>query len=83
MEFKDFVTLRRQEPFRPFRIMTKDGKTIDAVHPELLMVCTRYLIVGFPRLGSNLPIFETFTRVPYLDIAQVDLLDADKALQTK
>jgi len=83
MGFQDFATLRRQEPFRPFRVKTKDGQAFDAVHPDLMMACSDYVIIGFPRKGSDQPFFETFTRVNYSDIAQVEMLDADKALQTK
>ena len=83
MDSQDFVNLRRQDPFLPFRVKTKDGQAYDAVHPELLMVCRRHILIGFPRKGSDKPFFETFERVNYSDIAQIDMLDADKALQTK
>ena len=83
MDSQDFVSLKRQEPFRPFRVKTADGQAHDVVHPDLLMLCRKHMVIGFPRQGSSEPFFETFARVEYADIKQVDKLDPDKALQTK
>ena len=83
MDSQDFVQLRRQAPFRPFRVRTKEGRTFDAVHQDLLMPCSDYVIISFPRNGSDKAIFETFMRVRYADIDQLEMLDADKAQQNK
>jgi hypothetical protein len=77
---KDFVTLQRQEPFRPFRVTLTDGQTYDVIHPQLMMVGTD-LMIGFPRKGYDQPIFERHVWLPYADIKQVDMLEPERMLK--
>jgi len=79
----DFVALRRREPFLPFRVTLTDGRRYDVIHPQLMMAGGRDLFVGIPRNGSDQPIFEHQVWIPYSDIKQVDMLDADKLLKTR
>src|SRR5205085_816816 len=72
---KEFTALRRQEPFRPFRVTLTDGRIYDVVHPQLMMVGVDEITIGFPRKGSDQPFFETFTTVALADIRKVDLLE--------
>ena len=83
MDAKEFNNLRHREPFQPFRVTTKDGRAIDVVHPQLVLTLDKHVWIGIPRKGSNKPIYEHLENVNYSDIKQVDMLDADKALQTK
>jgi hypothetical protein len=79
----DFVALKHQEPFRPFRVILVDGQAYDVVHHQLMMVGVNDLMIGLPRSGSDKPYFERLVWVAYPQIKQVDMLDADKALQTR
>lgn len=83
MNSTEFNNLRHRKPFLPFRVTTKDGRTIDVVHPQLVLTLDDYVWIGIPRKGANLPIYEHLENVNYSDITQVDMLDADKALQSK
>jgi hypothetical protein len=38
----------RQQPFRPFRIVTSSGQMFDVRHPELILVGRRDVTVGAP-----------------------------------
>ena len=80
---RDIKALKRQEPFRPFRITLKDGQAYDVVHSEFVKVGVDQLLIGLPRKGRDRPIASRIVWINYPDIKQVDLLDADKALQTK
>ena len=77
---KDFVALKHQEPFRPFRVTVVDGHTYDVVHHQLMMVGVNELLIGLPHSGSNKPCFERLAWVNYPEIKQVDMLPADKAM---
>jgi hypothetical protein len=79
---RDFVALKHQEPFRPFRVTLVDGQAYDVVHQQLMMVGVNDLMIGLPRPGSNTPPFERLVWVSYPEIKQVDMLDADRTLQT-
>ena len=83
MNSREFNILRHREPFQPFRVITVDGRAVDVVHPQLVMVLKDYVCIGIPREGYNEPIFEHLENVNYSDITKVEMLDADKALQTK
>ena len=36
MTIQEIQRLRREQPFRPFRILTVDGNAYDIMHPEVL-----------------------------------------------
>jgi hypothetical protein len=36
MTIQDLQCLREEKPFKPFRILTADGRKYDVFHPELL-----------------------------------------------
>jgi hypothetical protein len=79
MDSHDFTKLKRQEPFRPFRVKTADRRNVDVLFPELLKVRDTYVWIGIPRKGSNKPIFEHFEWVNYEEITGYEVLEANKA----
>ncbi len=83
MGSRDFIALKRQEPFRPFRVTLTDGHVYDVVHSEFVKVGADEMLIGLPRQGRVRPIAQHIVWINYPDIKQVDMLDADKALQTK
>ena len=73
------TALRRQQPFRPFRIKLADGRQLDVVHPELILVGLDDVTIGFPRKNSEKPyLFEHMTTIDLSDILDVDFLEAGK-----
>ncbi len=72
---ENFVPIKRSEPFVPFRVTLANGKQYECVHPQLMMVGPRDLMIGFPRKGSSEPFFERHVWLPYSDIDKVEFLD--------
>ncbi len=36
MTIQEIQRLREEKPFKPFRVLTADGRSYDVVHPEML-----------------------------------------------
>jgi hypothetical protein len=49
----------RQQPFRPFRIIASEGLRYDIIHPDLVMVGERSVVIGFSR--PNQPTIYRYT----------------------
>ncbi len=77
MESEQLTLLRRQTPFRPFRVKLVDGRCYDVLNPELLSVGPTDVSIGFPRPGSDKPyFFERKTTVDLDDIKEIEFLEA-------
>ncbi len=50
MTIQEIQRLRDEKPFRPFRILTADGRAYDVAHPELLAQSAsgRLITIGLP-----------------------------------
>lgn len=73
------TALRRQQPFRPFMIKLADGRQLEVVHPELILVGLDDVTIGFPRKNSDKPyLSEHMTTIDLADILDVDFLEAGK-----
>ncbi len=50
MTIQEISRLREEKPFRPFRVLTADGREYDVMHPELLAQSTsgRLITIGLP-----------------------------------
>jgi len=50
MTIQEFKRLREEKPFRPFRILTADGRAYDVLHPECLAQSPsrRLILIGLP-----------------------------------
>jgi hypothetical protein len=71
-----YHTLHRQ-PFQPFRVHLKDGRTYDVLHERLAVVGIDYLSVGTPlpgELAKAWPICDMIDSVDLADIVRVEPL---------
>ncbi len=50
MTIQEIQRLRSEQPFRPFRILTADGKGYDVLHPEFMAQTPsgRFITIGLP-----------------------------------
>ena len=50
MTIQEIQRLRREQPFRPFRVLTADGKAYDVLHPEFMgqTPSGRFITIGLP-----------------------------------
>jgi hypothetical protein len=50
MTIQEIQRLRRQQPFRPFRVLTANGKSYDVLHPEFMgqTPSGRFITIGLP-----------------------------------
>jgi hypothetical protein len=39
-------------PFRPFRIVTTDGRSFEVHHPDMVIVGVHVVIIGIPEAGG-------------------------------
>jgi len=79
MRPEQLSALRRQQPFGPIRITVADGRQLDVVHPELMLVGKDDVTVGFPRKNSDKPyLFEHNTTIDLSDILRVDFLEPSR-----
>ena len=75
----DFRERIKKQPFEPFRIVTSAGREYDIRHPDLVLIGTRWVIVGRPSAKS--PEFaEQDTKISLLHVTALeDLSSASKA----
>lgn len=67
----------RARPFVPFRILLSTGQTYDILHPELVMVGKRTLIIGIT--SDPVPRYEHSVTVALLHIVRLEPLDVATA----
>ncbi len=60
----------RERPFNPVRVVTTTGRTYDIFHPDLIMVGTQFVMVGFPS-SQNPTVFDQVTRVALAHITEL------------
>jgi hypothetical protein len=50
MTIQEIQRLREEKPFRPFRVLTADGRSYDVLHPEFLgqSPSGRLIMIGLP-----------------------------------
>jgi hypothetical protein len=50
MTIQEIHRLREEKPFKPFRVLTADGREYDVVHPECLAQSPsgRLIMIGLP-----------------------------------
>lgn len=64
-----------QKPFRPFRVLVKDGRHYDILYQELAMVFRTYFWIGIPVPGQQDPFYDYAVRVDHSDIDRLEMLD--------
>jgi hypothetical protein len=68
--------LKRQRPFKPFRVHLQDGRIYEARYPNLILVSDGHITIGFPLPGDPdpEPLYDKTVSVPYWYITKVELL---------
>jgi hypothetical protein len=61
----------REKPFRPLRIIASEGLRYDIRHPDLVLVGSRDLMIGFPR-PNNPTIYDQVTRVALVHVVALE-----------
>ena len=74
---EDILNRMRQRPFSPLRIVVSEGQHFDIRHPDLVLVGTRDLTIGFPR-PDNPSIYEGQTRVALVHVVALEDLPPAK-----
>jgi hypothetical protein len=65
----------RERPFRPLRIRVSEGLQFDVHHPDLVLVGSRDLMIGFPGPG-NPSIYDRVTRVALVHVVALEDIPA-------
>jgi hypothetical protein len=60
----------RRQPFRPFRIHVSDQSHYDVVHPDLMMIGERSIVIGIP--GRRPGVYARTVYVALADIVRID-----------
>jgi len=68
---QDFRNRITQQPFEPFRIVTSAGHEYDIVHPDLVLIGTRWVIVGMPS-NKNPHFAEQETKISLLHVTAME-----------
>ena len=68
--------LLRQKPFRPFRVILRDGRTY-YVHPRMNLVADTFIKIGIPAAGRPAPIVDHTEYVRLADIDRIEDLSDD------
>jgi hypothetical protein len=63
----------RLRPFEPFRIFASNGEVFDIRSPEMIMVLTGSVIIGFPA-RTEPDTFERFTQLSLQHIVKIEPL---------
>lgn len=66
--------LLRQEPFQPFRVHLKDGRTFNVLYPDINMVTGSTFYIGIPFAGAPDPRAERLVQVDWRTIDHVESL---------
>ena len=61
----------RQQPFRPVRIVTSSGQTVDVTHPDLVLVGIRDVTVGTASRRDP-SAYDTVTRIALMHITALE-----------
>jgi hypothetical protein len=65
----------REKPFRPLRIIASEGLRFDILHPDLVFVGSRDLMIGFPG-PDNPTIYDRVVRLALVHIVALEDLPA-------
>jgi len=76
MHRSEILSLWRQRPFQPFRIVTVANESIDVWHPELMLVAGNMLTIGQPDPEGPPPLASDGVWLDFEDIKRVEPLEA-------
>jgi hypothetical protein len=64
----------KQEPFRPFRVFVKDGRTYEIRYPRMNLLAETYIKIGIPSPHYPPPTCDHTEYVRLADIERIDPL---------
>ena len=67
----DIQARLRQRPFHPLRLIVSEGLRYDIVHPDLVLVGQRDLMIGSPS-AENPTIYDRVTRVAIVHVVGME-----------
>jgi hypothetical protein len=76
MSRDELLLLWRQRPFKPFRIITVVGETIEVMHPGLMLVAGDTITIGTPDPHHPPPAADELLWLDFEHIAQAEPLDS-------
>ena len=71
----DLIKVRKDAPFRPFRIHLSDGRSLEVRHSELVLVGRRTAYVFFPSPHRPPPTFDDYQVVALRQITTLEPLE--------
>ncbi len=74
MERDKLRQLLKQEPFQPFRLYVKDGRTYEICHPRMNLLAETYINIGIPSPDLRPPICDHTEHVRLSQIDRVEML---------
>jgi hypothetical protein len=77
MTAETFREILKRTPFEPFRVVMSSGESYDIMHPEMVLVAARSLVLAIP--DSSHPEGERLAFCSYLHIAHVEMLKPSRA----
>ena len=72
-----FREILHRAPFEPFRIVMSSGESYNVMHPEMVLVSARSLVLAIP--DSSHPEGERLAFCSYIHIAHVEILKPSRA----
>jgi len=72
---RDIQNKLRARPFRPFRIYLSDGAAYDVMHPELLLLGRRSLVLGISRQPDE-GMYERTIDIDLLHVVRMEAIEA-------
>lgn len=75
---EDIQARLREKPFRPFRLVASEGLRYDILHPDLILVGNRDLMVGLPRLPHETT-YDRVVRVALVHVVGLEELPGQAA----
>jgi hypothetical protein len=73
MTLQGFRDLLKQQPFRPFRLVTSSGEKYEVRHPEMAWLTRSGMLVGIDVAEDGIP--AEFRICPLLHVATVEPLN--------
>ncbi|MGL4550341.1 MAG: hypothetical protein ACRC33_04075 [Gemmataceae bacterium] len=78
---EEFQARLRQKPFQPFRIIASEGLRYDILHPDLVLVGRRDLMIGYA--APEAPgVYDRVSRVAFVHIVALEELPPSPAAAT-
>ncbi len=72
-----FREILKRQPFEPFRIVMSSGESYNVMHPEMVLVTSKSLVLALPDPTTSDG--ERLTFCSYLHLAHVEVLKPSRA----